>query len=127
MDDPCKSVTCPNLQKCQVIEGTAQCVADWQRRDQNELNMSQTDMMPASAYEYPQLPDAALPFDFGNLVVTDFQVDQPAPKASKNESGCDQSNRSQMTIHHHTQSLISQIIMLLLLLSTKTFFKKRKR
>jgi hypothetical protein len=118
MDDPCKSVTCPNLQKCQVIEGTAQCVADWQRRDQNELNMSQTDMMPASAYEYPQLPDAAIPFDFGNLVVTDFQVDQPATKASKNESGCNQSNQSQMP---H-----SQIIMLLLLLSTMTFFKKRK-
>jgi hypothetical protein len=126
MDDPCKSVTCPNLQKCQVIEGTAQCVADWQRRDQNELNLSETDMMPASAYEYPKLPDAALPFDFGNLVVTDFQIDPPAPKANKNESGCHQSNLKQMNGDRQSQMMLSQIIMLLLLLSTMAFFKKRK-
>ncbi|MCB9526884.1 MAG: hypothetical protein H6703_16520 [Myxococcales bacterium] len=30
-DDPCAGVECPRFQACVVVEGTAQCVADWDR------------------------------------------------------------------------------------------------
>ncbi len=34
--DPCWDIECPNQQKCQVVRGSAQCVADW-LADPNEL------------------------------------------------------------------------------------------
>ena len=28
-DDPCSGIECPANQRCEVVDGTAQCVADW--------------------------------------------------------------------------------------------------
>ncbi|MBV70573.1 MAG: hypothetical protein CMH52_04415 [Myxococcales bacterium] len=45
VDDPCSGVTCPANQRCQVIDGTAQCIADWnQNVEQPDMGMSETDM-----------------------------------------------------------------------------------
>ena len=27
--DPCSGVDCPNLERCEVVQGTAQCIGDW--------------------------------------------------------------------------------------------------
>lgn len=40
INDPCENIECPPLQRCAVVEGTAQCVADWPVVDEPDSGMS---------------------------------------------------------------------------------------
>ena len=38
-DNPCDGIQCPANQRCEVVDGTAQCVADWNRGENPEADM----------------------------------------------------------------------------------------
>ncbi len=38
-DNPCDGVECPANQRCEVIDGTAQCIADWNREENPAADM----------------------------------------------------------------------------------------
>jgi hypothetical protein len=89
--DPCFNVTCPMGQRCQVVEGTSQCVADWLMDETPEFSDAATPTEPTdmgtSMIDSDFVPSS---YDQG-IQPPSFEWDAgDAPPLVKDESnGCD--------------------------------------